>query len=115
MLKNAAAIGADIGRFSFDIAVVNSGGNVISRKSVPLEPVYTKDFLITRLLKAIMDMRLSVAALGVNPICVGFSVKGFIDHQAGIVIGPDHGINGWLNVPLARIVSRVTGLPTYVG
>jgi len=115
MIKNAAAIGADIGRFSFDIAVVNSGGNVISRKSVPLEPVYTKDFLITRLLKAIMDMRLSVAALGVNPICVGFSVKGFIDHQAGIVIGPDHGINGWLNVPLARIVSRVTGLPTYVG
>jgi glucokinase len=115
MFKNTAAIGADIGRFSFDVAIVNFGGEVIRRKSHPLEHDYTKDYLISRLLKAIAEIRLSVAAMGVNPICTGISVKGFIDHQAGIVIGPDHGIKGWLNVPLAKIISKETGLPTYVG
>ena len=115
MFKNTAAIGADIGRFSFDVAVVNYGGEVIDRKSFPLGRAYTKDYLISRLVRAIAEIRLSVAADGINPICIGISVKGFIDHQAGIVIGPDHGIKGWTNVPLARIIYREAGLPTYVG
>lgn len=115
MFKNTAAIGADIGRFSFDVAVVNFGGEVIASKSFPLAKAYTKDYLISRLVKAIAEMRSLVAGDGINPISIGISVKGFIDHQAGIVIGPDHGIKGWTNVPLARIIYRETGLPAYVG
>ncbi len=115
MFKNTAAIGADIGRFSFDVAIVNFNGEVIRRKTFPLEREYNKDFLISRLVKAIAEMRLSVAAMGVNPLCTGISVKGFINHESGIVIGPDHGIKGWLNVPLSRIIAKETGLPAYVG
>lgn len=115
MFNHAAAIGADIGRNSINIAVVKIRGEVIATKSFPLEPVQTKDYLVSRLLFAIKDIRESVAAQGINPICVGTAAKGFIDHNTGTILGPDQGIKDWKNVPLAKIVNQETGLPAYVG
>lgn len=115
MLKHAAAIGADIGNFVLKIAVVNFGGEVLSVKSYPLDHVQSKDYLVAKLVSAIGDIRAAVATKGINPICIGISVKGFIDHQSGIVYGPDLGIKGWINVPLSRLINRETGLPVYVG
>jgi glucokinase len=115
MFNHAAAIGVDIGRNSIRIAVVKIHGEVIAVKSIPLESVQTKDNLISKLLEAIRDIRLVVASKGVNPICVGTAAKGFIDHESGIVIGPDQGIRDWINVPLAKIIKQETGLPAYVG
>jgi glucokinase len=53
--------------------------------------------------------------MGINPICIGIAAKGFIDHKAGIILGPDKGIKDWKNVPLAQIVNNETGLPVFVG
>jgi hypothetical protein len=39
-------------------------------------------------LRAIKDIRQSVALEGVNPICVGTATKGFIDHTSGKVLLP---------------------------
>jgi glucokinase len=115
MFNHAAAIGADIGRNSIRIAVVKISGELITAKAFPLEPVQTREYIISKLLEAIKDIRQSVAAEGVNPICVGLSAKGFIDHMSGIVIGPDQGIKGWINIPLAKIINQESGLPAYVG
>ncbi|MGD0756484.1 MAG: ROK family protein [Bacteroidales bacterium] len=115
MFNHAAAIGADIGRNLIKIAVVKIHGEVIATKSFPLDSEQTKEYIISKLLNAIKDIRQSVAAEGVNPICVGIAAKGFIDHTSGIVIGPDQGIRDWINVPLAKIINRETGLPAYVG
>ncbi len=115
MFNHAAAIGADIGRNSIRIAVVKISGELIAAKAFPLEPVQTREYIISKLLEAIKDIRQSVASEGVNPICVGLSAKGFIDHMSGMVIGPDQGIKGWINVPLAKIINQETGLPAYVG
>ena len=81
----------------------------------PLDEDQSRDYIIAKLLQAIRDIRQTVAPEGVNPICVGTAAKGFIDHNSGIVIGPDQGIKGWINVPLAKIVNQDTGLPAYVG
>lgn len=115
MFNQAAAIGVDIGRNSIKIAVVRLQGEVIASKSFPLDEDQSRDYIIAKLLQAIRDIRQTVAPEGVNPICVGIAAKGFIDHNSGIVIGPDQGIKGWLNVPLAKIVNQDTGLPAYVG
>jgi glucokinase len=115
MFNHATAIGVDIGRNSIRIAVVKISGEVIATKLYPLNPVQTRDYIISKLLEAIRDIRQSVAADGVNPICVGTAAKGFIDHTSGIVIGPDQGIRDWTNVPLAKIINQETGLPAYVG
>jgi glucokinase len=115
MFNHAAAIGVDIGRNSIKIAVVKIHGEVIASKSYPLNPSQTRDYLISVLLQAIREIRQAVASEGVNPICIGISAKGFIDHLTGIVIGPDQGIKDWINVPLAKIINQETGLPAYVG
>jgi glucokinase len=115
MFNHAAAIGIDIGRNSIKIAVVRIHGEVIATKSYPLNPVQTREYIISKLLEAIRDIRQSVAVEGINPICIGTAAKGFIDHSSGTIIGPDQGIKGWTNVPLAKIINQETGLPAYVG
>jgi glucokinase len=115
MFNHAAAIGVDIGRNSIKIAVVKINGEVITSRSYDLDQTQTREYLISRLLSSITDLRKSVATEGINPICIGIAAKGFIDHTSGIVLGPDQGIKDWTNVPLAKIVNQETGLPTYVG
>ncbi|HNW57380.1 MAG TPA: ROK family protein [Bacteroidales bacterium] len=115
MFKHTAAIGADIGRHILKIAVVKIGGEFIAVKSYPLKQKQSKKYLLSKLFEAISDIRQTVAAEEVNPICIGVSAKGFIDHKYGIILGPDRGIKDWENVPLAKILNQETGLPAYVG
>jgi glucokinase len=115
MFNHAAAIGIDIGRNSIKIAVVKIQGEVISSKTFPLQPEQNREYLISKILESIKDIRQTVAAEGINPICIGTAAKGFIDHQSGVILGPDQGIKGWSNVPLAKIINQETGLPSYVG
>jgi glucokinase len=115
MFKNTAAIGADIGRFSLNLAVVNYAGEIIESLSLAIGQAQEKKHIIDKLSEGIAEIRRQVAAKGINPICVGISAKGFIDHQTGIVLGPDQGIKDWLNVPVARILNGETGLPVFVG
>jgi glucokinase len=115
MFNHAAAIGADIGRYSLRIAVVRIGGEIIAMKTYPLNQEQTMDYLITKLFEAIREVRQTVASEGINPICIGIAAKGFIDHKSGMVLGPDQGIKNWTDVPLAKLVNEETGLPVYVG
>ena len=113
MFNHTAAIGIDIGRYSIKIAVVKISGDIIALKSFPLVQKQTRDYLIKKILDAIRDIRQVVAVEGINPICIGTSAKGFIDHRSGIILGPDQGIKDWENVPFAKIVKQETGLPVY--
>lgn len=115
MFNHAAAIGLDIGRNSLNIAVVKIDGTIVSASVNALPEKQTKDILEKEIFTSIRDIRLKVAAMGINPICIGIAAKGFIDHKAGIILGPDKGIKDWKNVPLAQIVNNETGLPVYVG
>jgi glucokinase len=115
MYKYAAAIGADIGRDSLSIAVLNIEGEVLAEDSIPLAQNQDKDYIISILHESIRKIRQRVAASGINPICIGIAAKGFVDHQTGTVLGPDHGVKGWTDVPLSKIINRETGLPVFVG
>lgn len=115
MFSKAAAIGIDIGRNSLGVAVVKIDGEVIASGSIILSSIQTREYLISQIFGAIKEIRQSVAAAGINPICVGIAAKGFIDHMSGVVLGPDQGIKNWINVPLSRIISQETGLPAYIG
>ncbi|TAL70807.1 MAG: ROK family protein [Bacteroidetes bacterium] len=115
MFNHAAAIGADIGRNSLKIAVVKIGGEIIALNAYPLIQDQSREYLLAKLFEAIRDIRQKVTTEGINPICIGIAAKGFIDHKAGIVIGPDQGIKNWTNVSLAKIINQESGLPVYVG
>ncbi len=115
MYRYAAAIGADIARFSIRVAVIKMEGEVICEETFPLKNKQTKDYILSELTKAISRMRQKVATDGINPIAIGISAGGFIDHEHGVVLGPGHGIKDWTNVPVARILNKATGLPVFAG
>ncbi len=115
MFRHAAAIGADIGRNSIRIAIVRIGGEILIARTWELDRIQTRDYITAKLTEAVRETRRTAAELGINPICVGISARGFVDHRNGVVAGPDHGITDWTNVPLADIVNRETGLPAFAG
>lgn len=115
MYPHAAAIGTDLGRFAVHTAVVRYDGKLLLKKSYPLRERLTRANIISSLASALLHTREMAASIGVNPLAIGVSVPGFIDHDRGVVLGPDHGIKGWKNVPLAPALNSITGLPVYVG
>ena len=115
MYLNATAIGADIARDSLRLAVIKTEGEVLFEEIYPFKQDQDRDYLLSRLTEAVQDTRQKVAEKGINPITIGVSAKGFVDHQSGIVLGPDQGIKGWINVPVARLLNKETGLPVFVG
>lgn len=115
MFKYAAAIGIDIGRYFLRTAVVRIEGEVLYKDVIDLREIQDKDYLLSQIKSSIQKTRQFVATKGINPICIGIAVKGFVDHQAGIVLGPDQGVKGWTNVSVSRLINRETGLPVFVG
>jgi glucokinase len=115
MYKFAAAIGADIARLSIRVAVVRMSGEVLLEQTFPLKQKQDRDYLLSELKSAILETRKKAAVDGINPIAIGISARGFIDHEKGIVLGPGHGISGWENVPVSKFISKETGLPVFVG
>ncbi len=115
MISNATAIGADIGHDSIRIAVVKMKGEIVSRAEITLKQEQSKEYLVNVLIDSVREIRLKAATQGINPMCIGISAKGFIDHKAGVILGPDQGISDWKNVHLGRLISNGTGLPAFVG
>ena len=114
MYRNTAAIGVDIGRLSISLAIVTYEGKILESLSVEAGPVPDKKSILGKIEEGISAIRSRVSSKGINPVCIGISAKGFIDHNAGVVLGPDQGIAGWNNIPLAKLLNRATGLPVYV-
>jgi glucokinase len=115
MYSDAAGIGADIGRNSIRIGVVKIDGTLLFEESVSLQNRLERDQILEKLIASVQKTRQKAAESGINTITVGIAARGFIDHQAGIILGPDHGISGWKDVPLAKITGKETGLPVFVG
>jgi glucokinase len=115
MFRNTAAIGADIGRVSINLAVVRYSGEIVDSVTVSLGEKLTRSDVLAKLVSGIDLMREKAAIVNINPICIGISTKGFIDHKNGVVLGPGQGIKEWNNVPLARILNAETSLPVFVG
>lgn len=115
MYPHAAAIGVDVGRFFVRTAVVRYDGRLLLRDSFPLAEILTKRNIISSIESALWRTRELAGMNGINPLAVGISTPGFIDHINGVVLGPDHGIKGWKNVQLASLINSSSELPVYVG
>ncbi|MBS0010724.1 MAG: ROK family protein [Bacteroidales bacterium] len=114
MYEYATAIGIDIGRTMIRTAIVRHGGKIICDFSHRYDRLADRDMLISLIIKALARIRAECGAYKVNPLCVGIAAKGFVDYRKGIIYGPDQGIKGWTDVPLAEMVSREVGLPVFI-
>lgn len=114
MYEYATAIGVDIGRTMIRTSLIRYGGKIITDFSFHYEGVNNRDELISIINDCISKTRAEAKNHRVNPLCVGIAAKGFVDYREGMIYGPDQGIEGWNDVPLAKLVSNATGIPVFI-
>lgn len=114
MYKNATSVGIDIGRTQIRSALIRYDGEVLDNLVFQIENRLNRDQLLDMVIEAVNQTRIKARPHKTNPLCVGIAAKGFIDFKTGLVIGPDQDVEGWNDVPLAKIVSGATSLPCYV-
>ncbi len=114
MYKYATSIGLDIGRSTIRTALVRYDNKLIESFNFPYDRILTREILLKNILESISITREKAKEHNINPICIGIAAKGFIDFVNGVVTGPDQGVDGWTDVPLSNIITKATGLPTYV-
>lgn len=114
MYKYATAIALDIGRTMIRTSIIRHGGEIISDFTFSYDGIPDRDQLVSLVIDAVRKTRAEASALKLNPLCTGIAAKGFVDHLKGIVSGPDQGIKGWKDVPLAKLVNSATGMPVFI-
>ena len=114
MYSFATAIGIDIAKNSLKVAVIKMSGEVLFQHSTPIMQKQNREYMLSLILESVEYTRNKIAPANINPIAIGVAASGFVNCQKGIFIGPDHGIEGWNEVPLSRILNAQTGLPSYI-
>jgi len=102
MVKTPNYIGIDVGGTKIHAAIVSSSGKIV-RQSLVATPKKKAEAIakIIELANALADK---------NTAAIGIGVPGPVDFEKQIVIDVPN-LSGWKNVPLAKIVSKATGLP----
>jgi hypothetical protein len=88
MICNSEAIGINIGRYLPESAFNNMGGEAVPSRSNLLNQMQSKKYIIGKFFGGILEIRKTVASEDNNHICIGIVLKGFIDHDTGIVSDP---------------------------
>lgn len=100
-------MGVDIGGTNIRLGIVDDKGKILYRKRFPTLKEQGKDEVITRLLKAIADVKKNSK----YPIRrIGIGCPGPLDSRKGIVLSPPN-LPGWNKVPLKNIVQKRFNLP----
>lgn len=104
------ALGVDCGGTRIRCGLVNRDGEIVGAlhqrepRGEKTRATYVRA-IITTITDALRDAN-QVAGIGIG-------MKGLVDHARGVSIYPP-GIADWQNVPLAELIRRETGLPTWI-
>lgn len=106
-------IGVDVGGTNVKVALVDETGSIIFTDTVPTRAEMGYEYTISNMIKAIHDVIRESKTDMKDVKGIGFGFPGQIDCDNGIVrIAPN--IPGWVNIPIADIVSKEFGVPVKV-
>lgn len=106
-------IGVDVGGTNVKVALVDKTGSIVYSDTVPTRAEMGYEYTISNMIKAINDVMKEAKVTISNVEGIGFGFPGQIDCDNGIVrIAPN--IPGWINIPIAEIVSKEFGVPVKV-
>ena len=106
------AIGIDIGGTSIKGAAITSEGQVLDVFSMPVEKGEPQEQTVNKLITIIKDYLNEHNYNKDNVLGIGMGVPGTLNTEKGTV---DYSNNlGWLNLPIAKMVSEATGLPVRI-
>jgi len=109
---DTALLGIDLGGTNIQFGVVTGGGKVLSRAKRKTIADEGRDAVLGRIVDGI-DEACAQAGVSLSQIrAVGMGAPGPVDPNSGVVL---EAVNlGWLNEPIAKILSDKLGLPLYL-
>ena len=111
-LKPVVAV--DIGGTKIMVALFSADGKILVKKVLPTLANEGVDAIVERLysaIKAVVDSR-NISLPETDAICI--ACAGGIDVGKGVVETPSPHLPGWAGLPLADIISKKTGVVTYL-
>src|SRR5205085_6255277 len=108
-----AFVGVDLGGTQLRVAVADDRGNLRTVVRRATEAARGRDHVIKRIVDAVKE---AVEEDGTPPrkvAALGIGMPGPVDPSAGLVISPAN-LPGFRNVPLNRILTRATGIRSFL-
>src|SRR6202011_2347283 len=106
-------IGVDLGGTQLRVAVADDRGRVRTVVRRPTEAARGRQHVINRIVAAVKDALQEDGTAPRRVRALGIGLPGPVDPAAGIVISPAN-LPGFKNVPLNRILTRATGIPSFL-
>lgn len=106
-------IGVDVGGTNVKVALVDKSGSIVYSDTVPTRAEMGYEYTISNIIKAIQNLMKESKVEKDSIGGIGFGFPGQIDCDNGIVrLAPN--IPGWVDIPIADIVSKEFGIPVKV-
>lgn len=106
-------IGIDLGGTGVKIAVLTESGDIITKCSIPTNSQEGPELVFKRANDAIKDLLKQNAIPDEDVLCVGLGCPGPLNTTSEILLFAPN-LKGWVNVPIKKIVSDITGFKTAV-
>ncbi len=107
------ALGVDLGGTRIKIGVVDERGGLFNMKKFATRVDLGREALIRRIIRLIHRSLSADPDLQNPPAGIGLGAAGMIDVRKGVVLVSPN-FPDWHQVPLARLISEQTGLPTFL-
>src|SRR5438132_7719187 len=106
-------IGVDLGGTQLRVAVADDRGRLTTVVRRPTEAARGRQHVIERIVAAVTEALEKDGTAARRVRALGIGLPGPVDPAAGIVISPGN-LPGFRNVPLNRILTRATGIPSFL-
>src|SRR5712691_6190154 len=108
-----AFVGIDLGGTQLRVAVADERGRLKTVVRRPTEAPRGRQHVIDRIVAAVGEALQTDGTAARHVRALGIGLPGPVDPSAGLVISPAN-LPGFRNVPLNRILTRATGIPSYL-
>jgi glucokinase len=106
-------VGVDLGGTQLRVAVADDRGRLRTVDRRPTEAARGRQHVIDRIVVAVGEALEADGTLARRVRALGIGLPGPVDPSAGLVISPAN-LPGFRNVPLNRILTRATGIPSFL-
>src|SRR2546430_11065191 len=108
-----AFVGIDLGGTQLRVAVADDRGRLRTVVRHPTEAARGSQHVIRRIVAGVAEALEEDGTAARRVRALGIGLPGPVDPVAGLVISPAN-LPGFRNVPLNRILTRATGIPSYL-
>src|SRR5256714_9876877 len=108
-----AFVGIDLGGTQLRVAVADDRGRLKTVVRHPTEAARGRQHVINRIVAAVAEALKNDGTASGRVRALGIGLPGPVDPAAGLVISPAN-LPGFRSVPLNRILTRATGIPSFL-